>query len=742
MTSIHAPTDQTATAARPAPAVTSSWLTQRRALALLAVALGLILLGNALWLRQDKTPPGWEAARYLTSSLEAFDLIRRPALASLGELIFVRNGVQPASGFVLPTVPFYWLFGVSEDGATWWTQGLALALLLFSVYGIGRRLFDVRVGLLAALLIGLNPEVIRLSRLYVPELAAAAVVSVMVYFLIRSEFLQRRGAVLLAGAALGLAMLQRPLLPLLFAAGPLVFVFIGSLTVGLRADSETSAQRLKRRFLPGLLLFGLPLVLSAGLYYARYGRAMAGSLFGQQAAGTAAPVGNLLSGSPLLAFVATLNASLSWAFQLLFLAGVIVYIGALIRRRVAAPSAILLAWVGVPFLALALASDSSPGSLVALYPPLALLLAFAVFFVFQRSRAAQLVASGAVMALALLTAWQVSWGQPLPQAWASRLAIHASPPSQESWPGAAIIRTLGRLNDAQQPAALSVAAALPNLAEPTLAYYARRTAPNLSLVRQTDPLPTLLEADFVILKTGATSAAPPSTVAEKNAALVSAFLQQADASFFANHRYVGRFATPDGGEAIIYQRTATPSAEQVQAIMAELNTVAAALGQAPIASTDIDRTMLRGQVERGKQLFAEGRYQEALPIFQQVVAANPAIADARQGLGRTLFALGDCDGAVEQQGQAVQLLPINGTFTVFGDMLRECGRVDEAIAAYQRAVELDPQDVRTHFVLAQAYMAQGRTEEAIREFNTTLELDKSGEFTDRTRRFLQQLQPS
>ncbi|HNU04607.1 MAG TPA: tetratricopeptide repeat protein, partial [Anaerolineae bacterium] len=154
------------------------------------------------------------------------------------------------------------------------------------------------------------------------------------------------------------------------------------------------------------------------------------------------------------------------------------------------------------------------------------------------------------------------------------------------------------------------------------------------------------------------------------------------------------------------------------------------------------RTMLRGQVERGKQLFAEGRYQEALPIFQQVVAANPAIADARQGLGRTLFALGDCDGAVEQQGQAVQLLPINGTFTVFGDMLRECGRVDEAIAAYQRAVELDPQDVRTHFVLAQAYMAQGRTEEAIREFNTTLELDKSGEFTDRTRRFLQQLQPS
>lgn len=51
MTSVHAPTDQTATAARPAPAIASSWFTQRRALALLAVALGLLLLGNALWLR-------------------------------------------------------------------------------------------------------------------------------------------------------------------------------------------------------------------------------------------------------------------------------------------------------------------------------------------------------------------------------------------------------------------------------------------------------------------------------------------------------------------------------------------------------------------------------------------------------------------------------------------------------------------------------------------------------------------
>ena len=86
-------------------------------------------------------------------------------------------------------------------------------------------------------------------------------------------------------------------------------------------------------------------------------------------------------------------------------------------------------------------------------------------------------------------------------------------------------------------------------------------------------------------------------------------------------------------------------------------------------------------------------------------------------------------------------MPINGTYAVLGDILMECKRLDEAIAAYQKATELDPQEVRAHFVLAQAYVAKGRNQDAIREFNKTIELDKDQQFTERTQRFLQQLQP-
>ena len=739
MTIAHVSADQLVNAQHVDPATKPSWLTHRRSMAILSIAMGLILLGNALWLHLDNSPPAWDAARYLINSLEAFDLARKPSLASLQEMYFIRNTVRPSIGLVLPTAPFYGLFGVSEDGATWWTQGLFLAVVVFSVYGIGRRLFDVRVGLLAALLIGLNPEMIRLSRIYWPELAAAAVASLTVYLLIRSEFLQRKAFVALAGVVLGVGMMQRPIFPLVFLAGPLAFVFIGSLIAGAKASGETVTQRLLRRFLPGLLLFGLPVLVIDGPFYLKYSEQMASYILGFQESGTFAPVQNTTSLQSLLWYAANLYVSVSWAFHLLFLAGVVVYTAALIRRRVAPLSAILLAWIVVPYLALSLTASKGFSYISALYPALALLLAFTVLFVFQRSRVAQLVASVALVALAVLTYWQVSWGQPLSQAAADRLAMFTSRPSQESWPGDAVIRKIDRLNSAQQPATVGVVSALAGFAEPPLAYYARRDAPELSLIRWTDPAPTLLEADFVIVKTGQVATTPARTIEDKNATLVSALLAQKDSAFYDTHKYIGRYALPDGSDAIIYQRVVEPSTEQIKQIIDELASAAESVGQQAVAPVEIDRTVLRSQVELGKQLFAEGRYDEALPVFQQVVDANPTIADAQQGLGRTLFALGDCDGAIEHQGQAVQLLSINGTYTVFGDMLLECQRVDQAIAAYQQAIELDPNEVRTHFVLAQAYMARGQSEDAIREFNKTLELDSNRQFTDRTQRFLQQL---
>jgi len=720
--------------------VVKPWLTHRRAMAVLGVAVALIMLGNALWLREDKAPPAWDTARYLINSLEAFDLVRQPSLAAFKELYFIRNTVRPSIGLVLPTLPFYLLFGVSEDGATLWTQGLFLATIIFSVYGIGRRLFDVRVGLLAALLIGLNPEMIRLSRIFWPELAAAATTCLVVYLLIRSDFLRSKAFVLAAGIVLAVGMMQRPIFPMLFLAGPLAFVFVGSLFVGVGASAETLTQRLLHRFLPGLLLFGLPVVLIDAPFYIKYGQQMLTYIVGFQESGAFAPVQNTASLQSLLWYAANLYTSVSWMFHALFLAALVAYLVALVRRRAAPPSAILLTWIFVPYLALSLTASKGFTYLAAIYPALTLLLAFAVLFIVGKSRFAQLTASALILSLAVLVYWQVSWNQPLAPALATRLAIYASPPSRETWPTDHIIARIDRLNQSDQPVLVGVVSAASNLAEPPLAYYARRDAPDMTVIRWTDPLPTLVDADFVIVKTDYVAADPPRTLEDRNATLVSALLQQETSTFYRTHTQVGRYALPDGSQAVIYQRQVPSSSGETSTIIEELKAAAEASGQDATALTQVDRTVLQSQVQLGKQLFNEGRYEEAMPIFQQVVDADPGIADAQQGLARTMFVLGNCAGAVEHQGVAVTLLAINGTYTVFGDILLECGLVDEAIEAYLKGVELDPKEVRTHFVLAQAYMAKGRADDAIREFNRTIELDSDKTFVDRAQRFLQQLQ--
>lgn len=716
-----------------------TWLTHRRCLAILGIFLALIFLGNALWLRMDNAPPAWDTARYLVNSLEAFDALEQPSLSSLQHLYFVRNTVRPSIGFVLPTALFYLLLGISQDTATLWTQFLFLTVIVLSTYGIGRQLFGEKVGLFAALLVGLNPEIIRLSRIFWPELGVVAVTSLGVYVLLRSDYLHRRAFVVLAGVVLGIGMMQRPIFPLLFLAGPLAFVFMGSLFVNRAASGETLAYRLRHRFLPGVLLFALPVLLIDLPFYWQYGQQMLNYVSGFQEAGTFAPVQNSTSLESLLWYSFNLHISVTRGFQLLFLAGLIIYVAMLILRRAPLASTILLAWIFVPYLVLSLTASKGFSYVVALYPALALVLAFAVLFVTQRNRVVQGVASMSLLALALLTYWQVTWDQPLPNDLARRLAIVSNPPSRVSWPTRDIVALIDRLAPQNVSVRVGVVSAIADLAEPPLAYYARLIAPEIQVIRWTDPLPTLLDAEFVVLKTGQVARNPQRTVEGRNAALVSQVLQESSSIFYATHQQVGQFDLPDGSQALIYRRQGAPRDDEARAIAQELIAVAGDGAQSEAILSAIAQANLQDQLQRGQQLYADQQYEEALAVFQNMVDVYPDAPNAQQDLARTMFALGDCDGAVEHQQIAAQLLPINGTFTVLGDILMECNRVDEAITAYRQAIRIDSKVVRSHFVLGQAYMARGNAKDAIAEFNTVIALDTSGEFSARAQSLIDQL---
>ena len=56
-------------------------------------------------------------------------------------------------------------------------------------------------------------------------------------------------------------------------------------------------------------------------------------------------------------------------------------------------------------------------------------------------------------------------------------------------------------------------------------------------------------------------------------------------------------------------------------------------------------------------------------------------------------------------------------------MPRAKGQLDEAIACYKKAIELDPKDARAHYNLGIALAAKGQVDEAIAYYKKAIELD-------------------
>ena len=86
-----------------------------------------------------------------------------------------------------------------------------------------------------------------------------------------------------------------------------------------------------------------------------------------------------------------------------------------------------------------------------------------------------------------------------------------------------------------------------------------------------------------------------------------------------------------------------------------------------------------------------GRADEAVAVYRQAAQAEPDHADAHFRLGQALFAL--------------------------------TGDAAAALAPLQRARELGPEEPRVHATLGQALAALGRSEEAVAAFETALRLD-------------------
>lgn len=121
-------------------------------------------------------------------------------------------------------------------------------------------------------------------------------------------------------------------------------------------------------------------------------------------------------------------------------------------------------------------------------------------------------------------------------------------------------------------------------------------------------------------------------------------------------------------------------------------------------------------IERGESLSEEGRFLEAVDDFSAAIELEPDNADAYFLRGRAHYDYA-CQVVIEVTGQTTQdvaLLPDEAV-----------QHLEQALADYTSAIELDPQNPKAYNNRANAYASLGNEESALDDYDSALELDST-----------------
>lgn len=123
------------------------------------------------------------------------------------------------------------------------------------------------------------------------------------------------------------------------------------------------------------------------------------------------------------------------------------------------------------------------------------------------------------------------------------------------------------------------------------------------------------------------------------------------------------------------------------------------------------------------RLEAAGQMSDAEAMYRKMLAASPDFHPAYHALGLLAYQYGKLALAAELTAKAIALNSTVGMYQRnFGEMCRRLGRLDEAIAAGKRAVQLTPEDADAHYNLGLALAEQKEYNAAISYYRCALAL--------------------
>jgi len=131
---------------------------------------------------------------------------------------------------------------------------------------------------------------------------------------------------------------------------------------------------------------------------------------------------------------------------------------------------------------------------------------------------------------------------------------------------------------------------------------------------------------------------------------------------------------------------------------------------------------------RAQALHQAGRLEEARALYEQVLTAQPNHAEALHLLGYLWFQKGDAARALDLIARAVVLQPANPGYRYNRALiLQQTGRLDDAAADFREVARLQPGDAGAWEGLGEVLLALGRAEAALAAYDRAIALNPAAE---------------
>jgi Tfp pilus assembly protein PilF len=122
----------------------------------------------------------------------------------------------------------------------------------------------------------------------------------------------------------------------------------------------------------------------------------------------------------------------------------------------------------------------------------------------------------------------------------------------------------------------------------------------------------------------------------------------------------------------------------------------------------------------GFALFQQGKSKDAVVALEKALAVDPKHWKAHNNLALAAIDIGELEVAEAHYRDSLAIKPQPAIYNDLGFVLERQGLSDEAVAAYRKAIKLDPGSASAHYNLGSALARSGQFAEAERHLRSAL----------------------